>query len=121
MSEFDVWDTGDNPSPQEIAIAQRAGEFLSKTWPMVMWEVQVQGGLLTLRVFPWKFDEDDVTRKEEKLIGSRAYAIPLRKLMGDDASYQRTLRTAGGTIMDAFWFDTETGRRIKQRIDQPIG
>ena len=118
-SEFEVYDAGDVPNPQELEITKRAGEYLSSTWPQVIWQVQVQGGLLVMRVGPWNHDEDDFTVKEDRLAGNHGFVIPLSALNTTDGSYKRKLRHAGGTLMDAWGFSTETGLRIHNVIELP--
>jgi len=119
MSDFEVYDTGDIPTPQELEICAKAGEYLSRTWPKVIWQVNVQGGVLVVRVGPWFHEGDDFSPMEDRLAGNHGFVIPLEALNTTDDSYKRKLRHAGGTLMDAWWFNTETGQRIQNKIELP--
>jgi len=109
MSRYDVTDYDmHEATPLEKEIIQRAGLTLIKNFPFVTWDVSFEQGILKVKC-------PELYEFENRNYG---FNVPYAHIH-TDGDWERKLRDAGGTLLDAAWTSTETGQRIKDHVDKP--
>jgi len=95
-------------TPLERDVMTRAGQTLIKHFPYATWDVSFEYGVLKIQC-------PDLFEFENRPYG---FNIPYHHIQ-TDGDWEKKLMNAGGQLLDAAWVRTDTGQRIKDKVDKP--
>jgi hypothetical protein len=103
-SEYDM----EEATTLEREVMTRAGQVLVKHFPFTTWDVSFDHGVLKIQC-------PELFQFENRPYG---FNVPYHHIHTDE-EWEKKLMMAGGQLLDAAWVRTDTGVRIKDKVDKP--